>query len=70
MTTWTPGEIAVFDRLIDESEHRNQLIRVQGRLALNRFALTHGKEKCDAMFAHLENERKQKESKNGRRRKS
>lgn len=51
---WTKAEIVEFDRLIDESESPNQVARIRGRLDLSAFVKLHGKDKCDAMWAHLE----------------
>ncbi len=42
-----------FDRLTEMNSSLNQLERIKGRLALRAFIEKHGKEKCDAMFAHL-----------------
>jgi hypothetical protein len=52
--TWTPEELAEFDRLIDEVSSPNQAIRSSARMRQNRFVNEHGKEKCDAMWAHLQ----------------
>ncbi len=51
---WTKDEIVEFDDLVDGVSSPNQLERIDCRMRLNKFASTHGKEKCDAMFAHLE----------------
>ncbi|HJV75387.1 MAG TPA: hypothetical protein VJ654_14265 [Noviherbaspirillum sp.] len=52
----TTEELCEFDRLIDMAESENQLDRIAGRIDLRKFVAKHGKEKCDAMFAHLEAE--------------
>jgi hypothetical protein len=51
---WTPEELAEFDRLVDGQSSRDHGIRISTRLALRTFVATHSKEKCDAMWAHLE----------------
>jgi len=51
---WTKEEITEFDRLVDDVSSSNQLSRISGRFAMKDFIKTHGKEKCYAMFAHLE----------------
>lgn len=52
--TWTEEELRDFDGLIDQVSSRNQLERITGRIDMNKFIGKHGKEKCDAMFKHLE----------------
>jgi hypothetical protein len=52
--TWTDAELKEFDKLIDEVSSRNQVTRISGRFAMQKFVETHGKEKCDAMWSHLE----------------
>jgi hypothetical protein len=52
--TWTPEELAEFDKLVDEVSSRNQAIRSSARMRQNRFVNEHGTEKCDAMWAHLQ----------------
>jgi hypothetical protein len=56
---WTEEEIKEFDRLLGETGSRNQLERIIGRLDMTKFVEKHGKEKCDAMFAHLEGHKKE-----------
>lgn len=56
--TWTPEELAEFDRLIDLTSSRNQMDRIHARFEMPKFIEKHGKAKCDAMWAHLEAERK------------
>lgn len=56
--TWTPEELAEFDDLIDAQCSLNQLERIRSRIDMPKFIAKHGKEKCDAMFAHLEGKAK------------
>lgn len=51
---WTKEELKEFDTLIDDVSSRDQMRRISGRIEMNKFVEKHGKEKCDAMFAHLE----------------
>ena len=51
--TWTPEELAEFDLLTWMVSSRDQTDRIRGRLDMDKFVEKHGKEKCDAMFAHL-----------------
>lgn len=51
---WTPEELRAFDHLIDLVGSRNQLSRIAGRLKMTAFVNQHGKDKCDAMFAFLQ----------------
>lgn len=51
---WTKDEIRQFDRLVDQQESRDQVLRISGRLQLRAFVKLHGQPKCDAMFAQLE----------------
>ena len=53
--SWTREDIERFDQLIDETGSSNQVKRINGRLDMNKFIAKHGKEKCDAMWNHLEN---------------
>lgn len=55
--TWSDDEISTFDRLIDKTGSHDQVERIVGRMELRKFVEQHGKEKCDAMFAHLESKR-------------
>jgi len=50
-------EIDEFRRIIVLTESFNQMNRINGRLALTGFFREHGKEKCDAMFAILKDEK-------------
>lgn len=51
---WTPEELKEFDRLIDMTSSRDQVQRISGRMDMRKFVDKHGKEKCDAIWAHLE----------------
>lgn len=51
---WTKDEIKEFDRLCDATGSRDQVRRIAARLDMDSFISKHGKEKCDAMWAHLE----------------
>lgn len=51
--TWTNDELKEFERLVDMVSSPNQLKRIEGRLAMPKFAEKHGTEKCDAMFAFI-----------------
>ena len=55
---WTDEELQEFDRLVNEVSSIRQLERINARLNMPKFIEKHGKEKCDAMFAHLESKRK------------
>jgi hypothetical protein len=52
--TWTDEELAEFDRLVDKVSSRNQIQRIESRFEMPKFIEKHGKEKCDAMWAHLQ----------------
>jgi hypothetical protein len=56
--TWTAEELAEFDRLVEMASSQRQMERLHARLNMPKFIAKHGKEKCDAMWAHLEGERK------------
>ncbi|ELQ8317587.1 TPA: hypothetical protein L6A34_31420 [Pseudomonas aeruginosa] len=51
---WTKTEITEFDKLVDAVSSRDQVKRIEARMDMSSFVAKHGKEKCDAMFAHLE----------------
>lgn len=51
---WTKQEITEFDELVEAVSSKSQMARIHGRLDMNAFLLLHGKDKCDAMHAHLE----------------
>lgn len=55
---WTKEEIDRFDELVDMVSSRHQVTRISGRLEMEAFIKVHGKEKCDAMWAHLEGGKK------------
>ena len=50
---WTADEFKAFEKLVDETSSRNQVTRISARLDMKTFVDTHGKTKCDAMFAEL-----------------
>lgn len=52
--TWTKAELKEFDELCDATISAHQVTRISGRMEMNKFIARHGKEKCDAMWAHLE----------------
>lgn len=53
--TWSKEELKEFDGLVDKVSSRNQVTRIQARMVeMPAFIEKHGKEKCDAMWAHLE----------------
>ena len=52
---WTKSEMKEFDRLSWQSCSRDQVERIKGRLDLKAFVIKHGKEKCDAMWADIQN---------------
>jgi hypothetical protein len=57
--TWTAEELAEFDRLIGLVSSRDQMTRLSARIKdMPDFIAEHGKEKCDAMWAHLEGGKK------------
>ncbi len=51
---WTEEEIVEFDGLVDDISSQLQMVRIAARMDMTKFVQEHGKEKCDAMFAHLE----------------
>lgn len=56
---WTKAELKEFDGLVDKVSSRNQVTRIQARMVeMPEFIKKHGKEKCDAMWAHLEGDSK------------
>lgn len=50
---YTAAELKQFDRLTMKLSSRDQLARIEARMAIKRYIEEHGKEKCDAMFAVL-----------------
>lgn len=52
--SWTKAEITEFDRLVEMTSSRDQVTRIKARMEMPKFIEKHGKEKCDAMFSHLE----------------
>jgi hypothetical protein len=53
-SNYTEAELVDFDRLTLETSSRDQVTRIMARLRLARFVESHGKPKCDAMFAELQ----------------
>lgn len=51
--TWTPEELAEFDRLTEDCASKSRGVRVIGHINMRAFIEKHGKEKCDAMWAHI-----------------
>jgi hypothetical protein len=50
---YTKKEFDRFDYLTDKCCSRNQMQRIEGRLALTKFIDTHGLEKCNLMWAEI-----------------
>lgn len=50
---YTSDELKRFDALTNEMSSPNQLARITSRIAVDRFVIEHGVEKCNAMFADL-----------------
>lgn len=50
---YTPALLAKFDRLTNKLSSRDQVKRIEARLAVGEFTKEHGKEVCDAMFEQL-----------------
>ena len=57
---WTDDELRRFDRVTLMLSSRDQLQRIQGRQDIKKLVEEFGKEKCDAMFAHLQERDKKK----------
>lgn len=53
-STWTTEEIVEFDCLVEMASSRQQMDRISSRIDMPEFIQKHGKDKCDAMFAHIE----------------
>lgn len=51
---WTAEELKEFERLCTLASSPNQVHRIKSRTRMPKFIEQHGKEKCDAMFAHLQ----------------
>lgn len=47
--TWTPEELAEFDKLTEMMSSQLQMYRINARIDMHKFVKEHGKEKCDAM---------------------
>lgn len=52
--TWTKDELKEFDKLIEKVGSSHQVTRISARFDMDAFVKLHGREKCDAMWAHLE----------------
>lgn len=50
---WTEDELKEFKRLSELSGSRHQMDRIDARIEMPKFVEKHGKEKCNAMWAHL-----------------
>ncbi len=50
---WTASELKEFTKLVDLSGSRIQMDRIRSRVEMPAFIKRHGKEKCDAMWAHI-----------------
>lgn len=50
---FTKAELKDFDLLTARTGSRDQVTRILARSQLKAFVASHGKEKCDAMFAEL-----------------
>jgi serine/threonine protein kinase HipA of HipAB toxin-antitoxin module len=50
---WTAAELRRFDQLTEATSSPNGHTRVIARLDLKKFVEEVGKDKCDAMYAHL-----------------
>ena len=50
---WTKEVYAEFDKLTRKESSGRQMDRIESRIKLPLFIAEHGKELCDAMFAHL-----------------
>ena len=54
--TYTTAELNTFRMILNMTESSDQLKRIHGRLKMKRFIEKNGKEKCDEMFAILDEE--------------
>lgn len=52
-TEYTKQEFEQFRHLSNKSASRDQVTRIDARLKLREFIQTHGKAKCDAMWAEI-----------------
>ena len=59
---WSKEEISEFDSLVEAASSPSQMERLRSRLDMPKFIAAHGKEKCYAMFAHLESGGKKEDS--------
>ena len=51
---YTEEELKEFDRLTMRQSSPDQVTRIEARLDMSNFVAKHGKEKCNDMFAALE----------------
>lgn len=51
---WDAAELRQFTRLVNMTSSRDQMARIEARLDMQKFVERVGKDKCDAMFAHLQ----------------
>lgn len=51
--SWTKDDLTLFDNLTHLSSSFDQVERIEGRVGMSSFITTHGKEKCDSMWAFL-----------------
>ena len=54
--TYTANDLKAFRKILLMTESHDQLTRIHGRLKMKRFIEKNGKEKCDEMFAILDEE--------------
>lgn len=54
--TWTADELRRFDLTTMRLGSVDQLERIEARINIDKLVQEWGKEKCDAMFAHLQKE--------------
>lgn len=51
---YTEQELSIFEGLVNMVSSPDQLERIAGRMQMGDFVKNHGNEKCDAMFAVLQ----------------
>ncbi|MER9680816.1 hypothetical protein NKJ23_15990 [Mesorhizobium sp. M0184] len=52
--TWTQAELDTFDQITSLLSSLHQMDRIGARLDIKKFEAEHGKAKCEAMFAVLQ----------------
>lgn len=57
---YTEAELKEFDRITLLMSSRDQVRRIEGRMAVSKFETEHGKEKCDAIFAEIQRREKKR----------